>query len=628
MQVIIVGINGQYLMAFLKVLQFTCSLHSMHELIPFFLTHLKIGQSLTGSFSSVHHFLPSTTHSLQLRPHALSRILFLTPFIFNKYLNPNYLNHTYMSIRKRGNLGRELLVFFTLFSIAILLRSSTRNICLYGDEFAYAVWGKLIILNNWDYPKVCAETHPPLLPYTIAAFIKMFGSDFGILKIIPVIYGSLTVCVVYLLGSALFDRRVGVLSAIFLCFCSYHILYSQVTMMEIPSLFFIFSFLYLFWKGYFEHENAKYLYLAGIALGLGILVKFTMFLPLAAAIVFVLWYKRSIKALLDRKILVILSIAFLIILPYLLLLYIKGVNPFYFHLVTKLEIGAPHGWQDAPILDLVGKGFIEYIRLLTYGGYLIPWPTVLRITAVLLFPITVLPHIYLSLRGNMNSSYMLIYFIVSIISIALFFGRHLNFLLYLFPPYFILLSAITFRCVDRLKCHFSDIKSLYLNIAKSFILVLVFVFIFSYMVMGAFSPFIEKGESDGIRLSAFVIKDRLISEEFSNSTALVGIVVYGPHVWFSTGAYILEYYFDEYDVRAKVVPLLTHEEPTDAKSKFVIDMESIKRDKPRFLVIDENIYIDGYVTCMDKIEISKDYHLLSSSRVETINPNVWNFYVF
>jgi hypothetical protein len=519
---------------------------------------------------------------------------------------------------QRKEFAGDFLVISAFFLVSSLIRVYSKNITPYNDEIGYLTWAKIIIVNHWSYPNYLAEVHPPLFPYTIAVIIRLFGADLTILRLISVIWGSLTVCVVYLLGKELFDRRVGALSAIFLCFCSYYIIFSQIIMMEAMSIFFICSFLYLFWKGYFEHENAKYLYLAGITLGLGMLVKFTMVLPALAVTLFLLWHRRSLKAFIDRRLWIVFGIAFLIILPYLVDLYIKGVNPFYFHLFSRFDIGEANPWLKSSIIAKAFKGFIEYNRLLVYGKYLIPWGTLLEVGTLLLFPITVLPHVYLTLRGDKNSSYVLIYFVSTLICITFFFAAHLNYLLYLFPVYFILLSALAFRCIDYVKVS----KSIHwTDFIRLFILFLVFIMIGSYILMGSLSPFVEKGELDGIRLSTLIIRDRLISEGFNTSSpVLIGLIEFSPSGWYGVGSYLLSYHLDKCDVNAEIIPLVVREGSTDIKRKYIIDMDSIKKYEPKFIVISSDMY-STYMKVVDNVELLENYRFISSSELNTLNPS-------
>lgn len=89
------------------------------------------------------------------------------------------------------------------------------------------------------------DGHPPLSHY-IEHFIVHLGRDEATLRMIPVLFGIGTIVVTYQLGKALFDKRIGLISALFVAISPILIYYSQEARPYSQFVFFsIASFLLL-----------------------------------------------------------------------------------------------------------------------------------------------------------------------------------------------------------------------------------------------------------------------------------------------------------------------------------------------------------------------------------------------
>ena len=173
-----------------------------------------------------------------------------------------------MGQKSRENLRLDFLIASILFVISLLLRlPHYTEVCLWPDEFIYSAYAYSTISNNWLWSAE-ATLQPPLFPYILATITYFFGGSIEIFRIVSIIFGSLSVWVMYFLGKELFDRRVGILSATLLCFGSFHIMYSRIVMLEATLIFFILASLYYFFKSYNKEDDIKYACLCGIFLGL------------------------------------------------------------------------------------------------------------------------------------------------------------------------------------------------------------------------------------------------------------------------------------------------------------------------------------------------------------------------
>jgi 4-amino-4-deoxy-L-arabinose transferase-like glycosyltransferase len=529
----------------------------------------------------------------------------------------------------RGGLdAKDAYLLIILFSISMIFRAFyIENLSLtHGEEGGYFLRSKIALTNNWILPKEFIEGAPPIFTYLVTAIMYFFGDNIEILRTISIISGALTVCLIYTLGKALFDRRVAVLSAFFLCFCNYHILYSRVVMMDALSLFFVFSALFLFWKGYCEDRGNIYFYFAGFMLGFGTLIKFSSYVIIPVVILYVLWTKRCIRALFDRRLIILFTVAFLIILPYLFYLHVNDVNPFYFNLVerfTKYSETSDVMLQGFSVFDFVHKALSSYNILLTNGDYMIPWSAVFKLVSLLLFPITMLYHLYLSFKKHANSSLLVIYFVTMGFLIAFFSAKHRYYLLYLLPSYFLLLSSLILDCIGHIKLRLAGIKSHFAPIAV-FILVLAAVFGGSYAFLGPMTPIFEKGEYYPIESSVLKVKDHLASNE---SEVLVGTIFYHGAGAEGSAHYLTSDLCDLYDVNVKLTSFFIREKKPIGEQGYGVDIERLGRLKPKFIIADKFV-VDSWTTTNEKKEIYENYRVLPPSEADIPNPNAFLVVVY
>ena len=85
------------------------------------------------------------------------------------------------------------------------------------------------------------------------------------------------VLIVFLLGRNLYDDRVGILAALYLCIDPVHWVCSEKIWMETTMSFFMLSAILLFVLG---QKQKFYLSLSGLSIGLAMLVKYPGILPL------------------------------------------------------------------------------------------------------------------------------------------------------------------------------------------------------------------------------------------------------------------------------------------------------------------------------------------------------------
>ncbi len=168
-------------------------------------------------------------------------------------------------------LNRWLFVVL-LVALGLRLYYFAMNSVVWWDEAEY-----LATALHWafDVPHGLNPQRAPLFPLLLSVFLYLKSSEV-VMRFFTLVLPSLgAVFVTYLLGKELYSARVGLLAGLFVGVNWLFLL--NVTRFHVESmlLFFQFLALYLFWKGYVQKGDQKYLWFFGAVLGLAFLTKFT-----------------------------------------------------------------------------------------------------------------------------------------------------------------------------------------------------------------------------------------------------------------------------------------------------------------------------------------------------------------
>jgi 4-amino-4-deoxy-L-arabinose transferase-like glycosyltransferase len=481
----------------------------------------------------------------------------------------------------------DYLIVIGLFVISLSLRLYEYNkLPIYNDELIYSGFAFNTLAHGWIWqPENMVE--PPLFPYLIAIVTYLFEGSFEYLRLIPILFGSLTVIVIYFLGKILYGRGAGFLSALFLSFSSYHILYSKILMMEALVIFFIFSSLYFFWKS-FENNELKSAYFSGILLGLALNTKWIALLVYPSLTLFLLWTKRKVGILLEKRIIIIYALSFLMLIPTLAILYKNSIN--LYDIFFKKEFTFVH---DVPTLsygsNLISRSFNKYLEVfiddLSPVTLSLPWLQVYRFSASLLIIATILFYIYFSLKGNKKDSFLMAIFGTFNLFVFFYIRKSPYYLLWALPAFLIMISNLILNSFNKLKMlYFNEkLKLSLIDITKIAILFIAIVFTVSYIQVGIFAPSKNMGDKSGFKTQVSAINNRILPGESvaSDRVEMIRYYFYQP-----------EFY------------------PVGQKIHIIPDIYLI-RDNPRFLIL-KKFSFDRKASSSDKKMIYEKYNLISN----------------
>jgi 4-amino-4-deoxy-L-arabinose transferase-like glycosyltransferase len=236
---------------------------------------------------------------------------------------------------------RQILQTFLLLMIstAVFISGISRIALTDPDEGRYALVAKNMVERNNYYQPWLGDHYyadkPPLYFWLTAASLKIFGFhnvNFAV-RIVPVCGAILTILAVYLLGSALFNHLIGLMSGFCLLSTVVMIGLGKFVRMDIYLIAFLTLTFWAFVKGYKEQSATGWFLLMYPMIALGILTKgpIALFIPLAVITLFLLWQKLIGQG--DGKIVnhmrLILGLACIIVIAGPWFVYMMNIHPEY-----------------------------------------------------------------------------------------------------------------------------------------------------------------------------------------------------------------------------------------------------------------------------------------------------------
>ncbi len=198
--------------------------------------------------------------------------------------------------------------------------------------------------------KISFHDHPPLVFWVQHIFIKILGENNFVFRLPSALLGILSVYLIYLIGRRLYSEKAGLISALLLAITVNHVFISRAGLQESYVIFFFLLTLYWFLKSL---TDPRYFIVTGVALGLGVLTKYTTLIVVPIMLIYLILFYR--KLFLNKYLWGGVVSAFIIASPifiYNLMLY-KTVGHFDFQL-SYIFGQQPQVWQSAPGKEEIG----------------------------------------------------------------------------------------------------------------------------------------------------------------------------------------------------------------------------------------------------------------------------------
>jgi 4-amino-4-deoxy-L-arabinose transferase-like glycosyltransferase len=209
----------------------------------------------------------------------------------------HFLQHIWRQIRLARSLPYLSLLVWIL---PLLLFTSGHNSLMAHDEALYASRARLMFdSGNWITPWERAHHKTPGPYWLIASFYNLFGMSDTCGRLPSMIASIFSLWLVYEIGKSMLGEKLGWLAAAILSVEFLWLQYSRLSTPDIPMIVLVLLAILSLIK---TDLNPKYRYfwsfLAGLALGLGFLVRsFMIFFPIIALFPYLIWEHRRHRLL-------------------------------------------------------------------------------------------------------------------------------------------------------------------------------------------------------------------------------------------------------------------------------------------------------------------------------------------
>jgi hypothetical protein len=215
------------------------------------------------------------------------------------------------------------------------------------DEFSAIIRTRFSTFHDLIEHGIKIDGHPAGVQVFLFYFIRVFGVSEALLKTPFILFGVLSIWLVYKVGKLWFNATVGLVAASFISFLQYPVMYSQIARPYASGLLFSMLIVFFWTKVIFYPQRKYYMNLAGYVISGALCAYNHHFSMLFAAMVGVtgLFYCPRVK-----------------IVPYLtagllvIILYLPHLPILFYQLGT----GGIEGWLNKPRYDFIFD-YLQYI---------------------------------------------------------------------------------------------------------------------------------------------------------------------------------------------------------------------------------------------------------------------------
>jgi hypothetical protein len=251
----------------------------------------------------------------------------------------------------------DALIMLILLIGALLRVYRISEIPFTHDEFSAIARTQFSSFHELIEKGIKVDGHPAGIQVLLFYLVRIFGVSEVILKTPFIIFGVLSIWLVYLVGKDWFNPTVGLVAASFLSFLQFPVMYSQIARPYASGLLFSLMMVWFWTKVIFRPRRKYYLDLAGYIISGALCAYNHHFSMLFAAMVGVtgLFYTPRVKM---RPYILASLVIVVLYLPHLPILF------------YQLGIGGIEGWLSKPRFDFIFD-FLQYIFQFSVYIYLL-----------------------------------------------------------------------------------------------------------------------------------------------------------------------------------------------------------------------------------------------------------------
>jgi len=350
-----------------------------------------------------------------------------------------------VEFKKYGHLLKNryflILVSILIFAFFIRLYYFNINSTIWWDESEYLLKAKDIAFGTgFQDAYKFSPRKPILMPLLWGLFYKLGANEF-ILRLIQVIFSTIAIGLVYLLGKEMYNKKVGLIASFIMSVFWLHIFLTARLLTDVPSLTFFLAFIYFFWKGYIKNENKKYLWFCGIAGGLTLLARVDALLILPSFLLFFL-VTEKLNFLKNKEFYKILVGGILTVLPYFVWFILNYSTP------IKTFTGVGEGRFANSMLF---PGIWAYFKL--FISYLNIFYLILFLIGLYILIDLILGFDLIKKEAILKSNFFIVLWIIPYIFFFGFIGAQIEerFILKIFPAVFLIIANGSLKLNEMIK---------------------------------------------------------------------------------------------------------------------------------------------------------------------------------
>ncbi|MFA5020183.1 MAG: glycosyltransferase family 39 protein [Candidatus Pacearchaeota archaeon] len=148
---------------------------------------------------------------------------------------------------------------------------------LWWDSACYGALAKNFAFHRWDNTTlVLGESviRPLLFPLVWSLFVMLGVNETGVNFLLELIPSTITIFAVYLVGKEMYNKKVGLISAVIFSVLWMHLFYTYRFLADLPALPLLFFSIYYFVKANKEKLDMKYLFISLFLLSLATLTRY------------------------------------------------------------------------------------------------------------------------------------------------------------------------------------------------------------------------------------------------------------------------------------------------------------------------------------------------------------------
>ncbi|MBT8171973.1 glycosyltransferase family 39 protein [Candidatus Bathyarchaeota archaeon] len=431
-------------------------------------------------------------------------------------------------IQRLGKWRFVLLIFLLLYFTILLIELDYSTV--HWDETPHLNGGFLFSRGQFQEYVETESFYPPAFDLVTGLFFKILGPSVFTARLVAVIFGVLSVWVVFEIANQIYGPKVGLLSSLILASMPGFVWLSRLALLESMLLFF-FSLSLLLFLSWMRTNKIKMLLLAGISLGFGFLVKYqAMVAGIVMLVVLFVMGKQKIEKKFG-KIFFLAIIVLLIVLPWFIFSYEQYASETLETWIHSIQVGNEDRFAYSTRFPWPIFYFIEMVWPYSYAHPVSIFVYILGLLGVGLL---------LKRRSNEDRflviAFFVIYFFFTLIS-----SKDWRYISLIFPVLSIACSEFIIFIFDNAK---KMIKKPHVsNINKNFYKIItgIFVFIVSFSLVFSIWESYLWLESEHFN---FPVGEacKYISE---NSTENETAVAYFPTNFFNIA--MMRFYLDIYD---------------------------------------------------------------------------------